>query len=213
MINLLPGLRKFSEKVFPKQQALFESLSQGQKPHTLLITCSDSRIDPSLVTQTKPGEIFVVRNAGNIIPPYCSLGSGEEAAVEFALEVLSITNIVICGHYQCGAMAALFEHNNLNDLPAVAKWLRYAEATKRRSAFLKASFDQVAEENILVQIQNLKTHPSVSQALRSGRANIFGWMYNFELGIVNIYDNEKKAFIPSFDVKDEIINNTSRFTL
>lgn len=213
MINLLPGLRKFSEKVFPKQQALFESLSQGQKPHTLLITCSDSRIDPSLVTQTKPGEIFVVRNPGNIIPPYGSSTGGEEAAIEFALEVLGVSNIVICGHSQCGTMAALFEHNNLNDLPALRRWLKYAASTKRRSDLLNASSMQVVEENVLVQAENLKTHPSVSYALRASRAHIFGWIYNFELGLVTIYDPKKKVFVSSSDVKDEIKNDTLSFAL
>jgi carbonic anhydrase len=213
MINLLPGLRKFSEKVFPKQQALFESLSQGQKPHTLLITGSDSRIDPSLVTQTKPGEIFVVRNAGNIIPPFGASTGGEEAAIEFALEVLGVSNIVICGHYQCGTMAALFEHDNLNDLPAVRRWLKYAASTKRRALFLNATEMQVVEENVLVQAENLKTHPSVSYALRASRAHIFGWIYNFELGLVTIYDPKKKVFVPSCNVKDEIKNDTLSFAL
>ncbi|MFM8314687.1 MAG: carbonic anhydrase, partial [Deltaproteobacteria bacterium] len=105
MKNLLPGLRKFSESEFKNKQSLFETLSKGQSPHTLLITCSDSRIDPNLITQTEPGEIFVVRNAGNIVPPFGSSLGGEEAAIEFAIDGLKVTNVVVCGHSHCGAMA------------------------------------------------------------------------------------------------------------
>lgn len=215
MKYLLPGLRKFSERVFPDHEDLFRKLSQGQKPHTLLITCSDSRIDPNLVTQTNPGELFVVRNAGNIIPPYGTSCSGEEAAIEFAVEGLGVRHIVICGHAQCGAMSALVEKVDLAPLPAVAGWLRHAQATKKRIEILGESADplRVVEENVLVQADNIKTHPSVSAALRAGRIDIYGWVYNFATGTVAIYDPVNKRFLPSTEVGDELERDVSRFAL
>jgi carbonic anhydrase len=214
--NLLPGLRKFSEKVFPNHQKLFESLSQGQTPHTLLITCSDSRIDPNLVTQTQPGEIFVVRNAGNIVPPYGSSRGGEEAAIEFAIEGLGVRNIVICGHSKCGAMAALCSDQSIDHLPSVKEWLRHAHATKRRVDAMPESerdLTKIVEENVLVQADNIKSHPAVSAALRARKVNIFGWVYNFEHGAITVFDPVNKRFIPSTEVKEETEKNVTRFAI
>lgn len=215
MKNLLPGLRKFSERVFPGHQQHFESLAQGQKPHTLMITCSDSRIDPNLVTQTKPGELFVVRNAGNIVPPFGASRGGEEAAIEFAIEGLGVRNIVICGHSQCGAMAALTGKVNLDGLPCVKSWLGHAQGTKKRIDAMAGDFElsHVVEENVLVQADNLRTHPSVSGALRAGRVQIFGWVYSFETGSIAVYDPKLKKYLPSTEVKDEAEKDASRFAL
>lgn len=215
MKNLLPGLRKFSENVFPKQQKLFEALSLGQKPHTLMITCSDSRIDPNLVTQTNPGELFVVRNAGNIVPPYGASNGGEEAAIEFAIDGLGVSNVVICGHSKCGAMAALMNPPSTDGLPSVKNWLCHAQATKKRMDEYNGDFElqHVVEENIQVQANNLKTHPSVSSALRSNRIHIFGWMYNFESGSIGIYDPKVQKFLPSTDVREEAQTDASRFSI
>lgn len=214
MNNLLSGLRKFSERVFPQQRQLFEELSQGQVPHTLMITCSDSRIDPNLFTQTKPGEIFMVRNAGNIIPPFGASTGGEEAAIEFAIEALGVSNIVICGHSQCGAMAALLNNAKLTGMPCVHKWLVHAQATKKR---LELTGDinhlRAAEENVLVQADNLKTHPSVSAALRSGKVQLYGWVYLFESGTVTVYDPHKRKYLPSIEVREDAEKNVTRFAL
>lgn len=215
MNNLLPGLRKFSEGIFPGQKKHFESLAQGQKPHTLMITCSDSRIDPNLVTQTKPGEIFIVRNAGNIIPPFGASRGGEEAAIEFAIDGLGVSNIVICGHSQCGAMAALTGKVNLDGLPCVKSWLGHAQATKKRIDSMGNNFNlcSVIEENVLVQADNLRTHPSASAALSSGQVQLFGWVYNFETGSITIYDPRLKKFLPSTEVREEVERDALRFAL
>ena len=215
MNNLLPGLRKFSERIFPQQKTLFESLSQSQKPHTLIITCSDSRIDPNLLTQSQPGEIFVIRNAGNIIPPYGSSRGGEEAAIEFALDGLGITNIVICGHSHCGAMRALVHEHDLDHLPSVKSWLGHAEATKRRVAALHTDLDldRVIEENVLVQSDNLRTHPCVSAGMRAGKIHIFGWVYHFETGSTALYDPQMRRFLPSIEVQEDAENNVARFSI
>lgn len=217
MKNLMPGLRKFTENIFPDQKDLFETLSQGQKPHTLLITCSDSRIDPNLLTQTQPGEIFVLRNAGNIIPPFGSSGGGEEATIEFAIDGLNVSNIVVCGHSHCGAMAALMDKVDLEPLPSVKHWLRHAQTTKKRVLACSKNNDfslmNVVEENILAQIDNLKTHPSVSCALRQHKIRIYGWVYQFETGEVTIYDQLQKSFVKSASVKEEVLNEPDRFEL
>lgn len=215
MQNLLPGLRKFSEKVFPRQQELFQSLAQGQRPHTLLITCSDSRIDPNLVTQTQPGELFVLRNAGNIVPPFGASRGGEEAAIEFAVEGLGVRNIVICGHSQCGAMAALMEPDKVRTMPCVAAWLQHAQATRKRLEGLAGdmSLAHVVQENVLTQVDNLRTHPSVSGALRAGRVQIFAWVYSFESGAVTVFDPSHRVFVPSTEVTAEGDAGVARFAL
>ncbi|MCX6129910.1 MAG: carbonic anhydrase [Proteobacteria bacterium] len=216
MHNLLPGLRKFRERVFPSQQELFAALSHGQNPHTLMITCSDSRIDPNLVTQTQPGELFVVRNAGNIVPPYGASRGGEEAAIEFAIEALGVSNIVVCGHSQCGAMSALAQQRDMEHMPSVKRWLAHAAATRRRIELMEQSECQVhrfVEENVLVQVDNLKTHPSVSAALRLGRIRIFAWIYNFEFGSVEVYDPTARRYLSSSEVRDGVEQDESRFAL
>jgi carbonic anhydrase len=215
MKNLLPGLRKYSTEIFPEQKDLFDELALGQTPHTLMITCSDSRIDPSLLTQTSPGEIFVMRNAGNIIPPFSANGSGEEATIEFAVDVLKVRNIVVCGHSMCGAMSGLMNPETLKTIPSVEKWLKYADSTKRRILSVKENptNNEVTEENVLAQIDNLKTHPSVASALLQKRVHIFGWFYHFENGQVTIYDKENKKFLPSSDVKENILQNIANFEL
>jgi len=215
MKTLMEGLRKFSSEVFPSQRPLFDELSRGQKPHTLFITCSDSRIDPNLVTQTAPGEIFVVRNAGNIVPPFGSSRGGEEASIEFAIEALGVSNIVICGHSQCGAMTALMEPQKVESLPSVARWLDHASATRRRLVSGGAATPRLspAEENVLVQAENLRTHPAVSAALRRGQVLIYGWMYHFEEGLVTVYDPMKSAFVQSSEVRDRALSDSKTLAL
>ncbi len=215
MHHLLPGVHKFAERVFPKQQKLFESLSGGQKPHTLFITCSDSRIDPNLVLQTKPGEVFIIRNAGNIIPPFGRSSGGEEAAIEFAIEGLGVNNIVICGHSQCGAMAGLNDLNSLETLPALKRWLKYATATKMRCSALGCENDinRVTEENVLVQADHLKTYPAVSTALRLGRIQIYGWVYRFETGEMEVYCPNEKKYLRSTDLPPVDPNQPSPYAL
>lgn len=214
MKNLLPGLRKFNQDVFPQKQELFESLAQGQAPHTLMIACSDSRIDPGLVTQTQPGEIFLIRNAGNIIPPFGAANSGEEATIEFAVAGLKVRNIVVCGHSKCGAMAALSQGANLEKLPSLKRWLGHAAATKRRLEDSPRLHDltEVVGENVLVQVSNLKTHPAVSAALAHNKLKIYAWVYHFENGEVFVYDTEHNEFIPSHRISEEHIDAT-KFSL
>src|ERR1044071_9547851 len=127
MQKLVHGIHRFQEGVFRSQKELFEQLSSGQKPAALFITCSDSRIDPNLLTQTEPGDLFILRNASNIVPPYGPYGGGEAATIEYAVSVLGVQDIIVCGHSHCGAMSGLLNPDQVRELPAVRNWLAHAE--------------------------------------------------------------------------------------
>lgn len=131
MQKLVEGIHQFQQNIFTSQESLFQRLMRGQQPLALFITCSDSRIDPSLLTQTEPGELFIMRNAGNIVPSYGAVQGGEAATIEYAVSVLGVRDVIICGHSHCGAMGALLQPEQTAELPAVRDWLRHAEATSR----------------------------------------------------------------------------------
>jgi carbonic anhydrase len=200
--RLVEGIHHFQANAFRSQRELFEHLARGQNPDTLFITCSDSRIDPSLIMRTKPGELFILRNAGNIIPPYGASNGGEAPTVEFAVVGLQVRDIVVCGHSHCGAVKGLLHPDKLIDLPNVAAWLYHAEAT-RRIMFEKYKHCTPAElltasieENVLVQLENLATYPFVSERLRAGTLDLHGWVYDFETGEVHAYDPAAGQFQP-----------------
>jgi carbonic anhydrase len=202
MQKLLDGLHHFQTQVFNTKKDLFERLSQGQSPDTLFITCSDSRINPNLITQTEPGELFILRNAGNIIPPHGAANGGEGATIEFAVKALGVKDIIICGHSHCGAVKGLLNPDSLTELPAVAQWLSHAEATrwiiKENYSHLSDSerLNAAIQENVLVQLKNLRTLPAVAAKLINGDLNLHGWVYKFETGEVFAYNPEVGQFIP-----------------
>ena len=203
MIDLLKGMQDFYHKTFPKHAERFAELAKGQKPRVLFITCSDSRIDPNLLTHTKPGEIFVIRNAGNIVPPYGSSCGGEEATIEYAIDGLGIKNVVICGHSHCGAMTGLSGQVDMSALPSTKAWLKHAAAVKKRCQSDEKSeqfVEKLIHDNILVQVQNLKTHPAVSAAITENRLKVFGCVYHFESGLTTIYHRKHKKFVPVTEV-------------
>jgi carbonic anhydrase len=175
----------------------------GQNPLALFITCSDSRIDPTLLTQTAPGELFIMRNAGNLVPPYGAINTGEAATIEYALSVLSVQEIIVCGHSHCGAMNALLHPEQVSQLPAVRSWLTNAEATARiikenygHLTDAEARLTVTVEENVLVQLESVRTHPAVAAALARGQMKLHGWVYKFETGQVFAYDPEEQQFLP-----------------
>ncbi|MBI5756912.1 MAG: carbonic anhydrase [Planctomycetales bacterium] len=202
MQKLIHGIHHFQRSVFSSQQVLFERLANGQTPDALFITCSDSRINPNLITQTQPGDLFILRNAGNIIPPHGAANGGEGATIEFAVTGLGVKDIIICGHSLCGAMKGLLDPSMLSDMPAVARWLDHAEATRRivRQKYSAQTGDELlmtaTEENVLVQLENLRTHPAVAAALSQGKLNLHGWVYEFETGRVFAYDPDVEEFEP-----------------
>ncbi len=202
MRKLIDGIQRFQQDVVPTEKQLFEELANGQHPVALFITCSDSRVDPNLVTQTKPGEIFVLRTAGNIVPPYDALHSGEAATIEYAVKVLKVPDIIVCGHSHCGAVAGLLKPASIETLPAVRDVLKYADKT---ALVMREEFGDVTEpaerltvgvqQNVLNQIENLRTHPSVAEALDAKALEIHGWVYAFESGVVTTYDPSSKRFV------------------
>jgi carbonic anhydrase len=202
MKKLIKGLREFKDIYVPAHRDLLEQLSQGQKPRVLFITCSDSRIDPNLLTQTDVGELFIIRNAGNIIPPYGAANGGEGAAVEYAIHALGIEQIVVCGHSHCGAMKGLLQLGKLEEeMPLVYDWLRHAEATRRLvkenyGEFTgEALLEVTIAENVLTQIENLQTYPVVHSKLYQGKLRIYGWIYLIETGEVLAYDSESHSYV------------------
>jgi len=201
MEKVLKGLVRFQKEVFAKKEKLFASLSKQQNPSVLFITCSDSRIDPSLLTQTDPGDIFIIRNAGNLIPTYGAAIGGSTATIEYGVSVLQAKDIIVCGHTDCGAMKGLLHPKKLQDLPAVKAWLQHAETTVRivkdHCAHLKGDelFAATIRENVLVQLDHLRTHPAVATRLRQGDLRLHGWVYSIGTGEVWVYDFEKKEFV------------------
>ncbi len=203
MKKLIQGHQQFWEHYVPTHVDQLEEMSQGQKPRVLFITCSDSRIDPNLITQADIGELFVIRNAGNIIPPFGAANGGEGAAVEYAIAALDIQQIIVCGHSHCGAMKGLLKLNKLQeDMPLVYDWLRHAEATRRlvKENYPQYSGEELLEitiaENVLTQIENLKTYPVVHSRMYQGKLEIYGWVYHIETGELLAFDPETHSYVP-----------------
>jgi carbonic anhydrase len=202
MQKLIQGIHQFREQDFRPLQGLFEQLAKGQNPETLFITCSDSRIDPNLLTRSKPGDLFILRNAGNIVPPHGAANGGEAATIEFAVAALGVKDIIICGHSHCGAMKGLLEPASVAPLPAVAAWLSHAETTRRivHDNYGHLAGDKLVtatvEENVLVQLENLRTLPAVGSRLVRGDLRLHGWVYKIETGEVFAYDTTSGQFVP-----------------
>jgi carbonic anhydrase len=205
MQKLVNGVHSFQREVFGSQRELFARLARGQEPIALFITCSDARINPHLLTQADPGDLFILRNAGNIVPPYSGHTGGEAATIEFAVAGLKVRDIIVCGHSQCGAMKGLLHREQISDLPAVEAWLSHAEATRRIMLEKYASLSgpelltATVEENVLVQIENLRTHPSVAAALSAGRLNLHAWVYKIETGAVFDFNPDEGQYLPLAD--------------
>jgi carbonic anhydrase len=201
MQKLIEGIHHFRNEVFSSRRELFERLAHGQRPLACFITCADSRINPNLITNTEPGELFIVRNAGNLVPPHGTSNNGEAAAVEFALVGLGVKDIIVCGHSRCGAMSGLLEPEKLHSMPAVREWLRHAEATERiiRENYNHLSGDALltatAEENVLVQLEHLRTLPAVASRLARGEVKLHAWMYKIETGEVFEYDAVQRQYV------------------
>jgi carbonic anhydrase len=198
MQKLVKGIHNF-KVVFSARREEFERLAHGQSPEVLFITCSDSRVVPDLFTQSNPGDLFVIRNAGNVVPAHGAPVGGEAATIEYAVKELKVKDIVICGHTHCGAMTALFNAEARKALPAVDHFLGHCDATRR---IIEQNYSHLAgnarvtatvEENVLVQLENLKTHPEVRVALAKG-VRLHGWVYKLETGQVYAYDSAAGQF-------------------
>ncbi|HEY9790535.1 MAG TPA: carbonic anhydrase [Candidatus Obscuribacterales bacterium] len=209
MKKLISGLHEYQHRIFQSQKALFERLAHGQAPEALFIACSDSRINPNMITQTGPGELFILRNAGNIVPAHGSGNGGEAATIEFAVEGLRVKDVIICGHSLCGAMRALFNPDQVQNMPVVSAFLSHAEATKRivSENYGDLPMDDLlniaSQENVLVQVENLRTHPCVAARLAKGDLNIHAWMYKMETGMIFSYDPKDGQFLPATELDDQ----------
>ena len=204
MDKIIEGFLKFQKDVFPQRSALFKSLAEQQNPQVLFVTCSDSRVVPELLTQQDPGDLFVIRNAGNIVPSYGPEPGGVSATVEYAVSVLKVTDVVICGHSNCGAMAAISSCQCLDHLPAVAHWLRYADVARaiveaREYPTQRERADDLIRENVVAQLANIRTHPAVALALAQRRLNLHGWVYDIENGMIMALDGKSSRFVPLGD--------------
>jgi carbonic anhydrase len=202
MEKLVRGVEAFQQNYLSSYRELFEKFIHGQAPEALFITCSDSRINPNLITQTEPGEMFILRNAGNLIPPFGATSGGEGASIEYAVVALGIKDIIVCGHSHCGAMGGLLYPENLEGMPLVEGWLKHAEATRQIMAQNYQDLEgdpllmATVEENVLVQLDNLRTYPCVAVRLARGALRIHGWVYEVQTGEVFAYEAEKGQFVP-----------------
>lgn len=194
MKGIIDGVQRFRSEVYPDMADRFRELADGQSPEALFVTCSDSRVDPSLITQTDPGEIFVIRNAGNIVPTY-----GDEVsidcAVEYAVAVLGVRDVIVCGHSGCGAVGGALAPDTLSSVPAVQKWVGQAKASAVAVAELPEGerLPEAVRHNVLSQLENLKTHPSVARALAAGDLTLHGWVYDIGSGRVTRLTEAKVA--------------------
>jgi carbonic anhydrase len=205
MSKVIRGIFSYQENVHGEKEELFQRLGKGQNPLVLFVACSDSRVNPNLLTQTDPGELFILRNAGNIVPAF-GAGGGEEATVEYAVAQLKVRHVVVCGHAHCGAMHGLLEPHAVAHLPSVARWLANAREVGPRVERLAggAGADRLnlaVEQNVLVQMDHLRTHPAVAAALGEKRLKLHGWVYHFETGRVMAYDSAVERFVPLPEVR------------
>lgn len=201
MDKVIKGIAKFKEKGFEERRELFKTLATGQSPEVLFITCSDSRIDPNLITNTEPGDLFIIRNAGNIVPPHVKEAGGNTATIEYGVEVLGVEDIIICGHTDCGAMKGAMNPDSVKTLPHVSEWLQHSAAASARCEARHGQLGaehtlEMIQENVLLQMSHLQTHPSVAAKLAVNEIAVHGWVYDIENGEVTAYDDAQGKFIP-----------------
>jgi carbonic anhydrase len=218
--RLLDGFRRFHGQIYAKRSEEYRrAVRGGQKPHTLFITCADSRIDPELITQSGPGEIFVARNIGNLVPPYGEVSGSVSAIIEYAVAALKVSQVVVCGHSDCGAMIELLHPDKVNELPVVKSWLRNGDTAltivrsrhpagngnkpRRRAparrggadADTRNALEELTEVNVLQQLHHLRTHPSVAGRVADGSLALSGWVYDIADGTVRLYSEEQQKFV------------------
>lgn len=202
MQRLIEGHKRFHSDIFPARRHQFHLLSESQAPEWLFITCSDSRIVPDLILGTGPGDLFISRNAGNVIPVTANDVDGTTATIEYAIEVLKVPYAIVCGHSDCGAMKAALSRQGLENLPKASRWLQHVEAAfSHRQPTDAADGDQgelgaLIRGNVVAQLMNLKAQPAVSRAMAAGKLQVFGWYYDILSGRIEQYDESSRRFSP-----------------
>jgi len=218
MDRIVRGLLDFQKNVYPERRDLFRFLADTQSPRILFFTCSDSRIDPNLVTGSSPGDLFICRNAGNIIPPHSNETGGMTASIEYAVAVLNVRHIIVCGHTDCGAIKGALDISALKGLPHVKEWLSHCrsamEIIRERhdipgdEALKPEYLNEAIEENVLQQVQHLRTHPVVAAKLATGKIEIHGWVYDIKSGNIRCCGRNSVEFKDFDDYYADIINKT-----
>jgi carbonic anhydrase len=200
LARIVEGVKKFQAEVYPAQREMFETLKGRQQPMAMFITCADSRVVPNLFTQTGPGDFFVERNPGNLVPQYSEFVGGVSAGVEYAMLVLKVPLVIVCGHTDCGVMKSLLHPEQASGLPAMQEWMRYASEARHRimrdhsDATDAEKLRLITEHNVQAQIENLKSHPSVHSRVTSGEVDIRGWVYDIGDGSIWAADPESGRF-------------------
>jgi carbonic anhydrase len=195
------GVHHFRTEVFPQKQKLYERLAEKQVPFALFLTCGDSRIDPAALTSTEPGQIFVERTPGNIVPIYTDDAAvGVSASIEYSVVVLGVKDIVVCGHSGCGAMKGLLDRGELDSTPATARWLEYAAPALQllNGVYVRVEGDErlklLSRLNVLEQLAHLHTHPAVESRVKAGRLALHGWYYEIDTGRVEVFNPDFGQF-------------------
>jgi len=200
--KVLEGLSLFRRAVYPRHRDLFERLAKNQQPEALFIACSDSRVVPNLIVQAEPGDLFIVRNAGNIVPPAGTSYGGTISSVEYAIVALGIRDVILCGHSNCGAMQGVLHPERLEGLPAMRQWVSYADSARRAAVEAHPGADDetllehVVDCNVVAQIGNLLTFPFVSSLVEKGELVLHGWVYDIATGSVKGLDATGRRFAP-----------------
>ena len=198
--RILRGLKRFQKHVYPKHRDLFQKLALGQRPEALFITCADSRIDPCMLTQTKPGKLFICRVIGNIVPRYPKTIGGVSATIEYAVAALGVADVIVCGHTDCGVMKGVLNPEALKPLANVSAWLGHAQPAREALAKSDGSVSELefllvlTEQNVVEQLKNLHTHPAVAARLEQGSLKLHGWVYHIGKGIVTTYNSHREKF-------------------
>ena len=208
MRKLIAGITRFQNEVFPKNRHLYEQLAAGQQPETLFIGCADSRVLPNEFMQAPPGDLFICRNAGNIVPPWGHALGGTSATIEYAVQILKVKHIVICGHSDCGAMRALMNPEKVNGFRAIQDWIRHAERVSAVAKELHSNLDEpeyldrLIEENVITQLDNLGTYPGVAARLRAGSLLVHGMVFDIATGQVKMLDRAALTFRPIHEMME-----------
>ena len=202
MKRVLEGLTLFQKIAYPRHKELFERLAKNQTPQAVFVACSDSRVVPNLLVQAEPGDLFIIRNAGNIVPPAGSSYGGTTASLEYAIVALGIRDVILCGHSNCGAMSGVLHPETLEAMPAVRQWVSYADLARRAAveAHPGASDDElidfVVDYNVIAQVRNLLTFPFVRPLVEKGELEVYGWVYDIASGRMKGLDASGRRFVP-----------------
>ncbi len=202
MKRLIEGHKRFLAEVFPARKKEFRLLAESQAPEVLFITCADSRVVPDLILGTGPGELFITRNAGNVVPINSQDVDGVTATIEYAVEVVKVKHAIVCGHSDCGAMKAAVNHEGLENLPKSGRWLEHVEAAFHHRQPVNPADGESGElaalirGNVVAQWMNLQAQPSVTRALAEGRLAVHGWYYDILTGRIERWDDETESFVP-----------------